>query len=298
MAANSTFSGNSAGTAGTGGDIFTFQGPAHIGNLILNAGFPGPSLRAGTNGQVISHGFNLSTDDGGGFLIATSDQINTDPMLGPLSDNGGPTLTHLPLLGSPAIDKGSSNTIGPLTTTTDQRGLARTVDDPVLANAFAGDGTDVGAVEVPVAPPPPPPTPVADVGITFLGADKLSVKQGEVLTYTIAVRNFGPNAAPNVVVNNLMSSGTGFLNARATKGGFVAPAVNESGAVIWNLGDMANGSAEGAELIVSVLVKGKTTVTNLVVVNSDADDPNAGNNVASITTSVAAGGNSGGGKKK
>jgi hypothetical protein len=97
-----------------------------------------------------------------------------------------------------------------------------------------------------------------------------------------------------------MSSGTGFLNARATKGSFAAPPVNESGAVVWTLGDMANGSAEGAELVVSVLVKGKTTVTNLAVVNSDADDPDAENNVASITTSVAAGGNGSGngGKKK
>jgi hypothetical protein len=82
--------------------------------------------------------------------------------------------------------------------------------------------------------------------------------------------------------------------------------VNESGAVVWTLGDMANGAAEGAELIVSVLVKGKTTVTNLAVVNSGAEDPNAENNVASITTAVAAGGNgngngngggNGGGKK-
>ncbi len=32
------------------------------------------------------------------------DLIDVDPHLGPLADNGGPTLTHLPLPGSPAID--------------------------------------------------------------------------------------------------------------------------------------------------------------------------------------------------
>ncbi|HUG11045.1 MAG TPA: choice-of-anchor Q domain-containing protein, partial [Opitutaceae bacterium] len=245
-----TFSGNTlSDPARHGGAIATSDGTVEIGKTILRAGAIGENLFLSfAGGRIISRGFNLSSDDGGGFLTAATDRINTDPMLGPLADNGGPTLTHLPLLGSPAIDQGSSDGLIALGITTDQRGFARTVDDPAIDPAFLGDNTDIGAVEVAAAPPPPPPTPVADVGITFLGADKLSVKQGEVLTYTIAVRNFGPDAAPNVVVNSLMSSGTGFLNARATKGNFVAPPVNESGAVIWTLGDMANGAAEGAEL--------------------------------------------------
>lgn len=300
-----TLTGNSGPN---GGGIFNDESSLHIGNTLLKAGAPGENIRNVSTGTVTSHGFNLSSDAAGGdastgpggFLSATGDQRNTDPMLGPLANNGGATLTHLPLPGSTAIDRGSSDSLVAFGITTDQRGFARTVDDPGIPNAFAGDGTDIGAVEVPAAPPPPPPAPVADVAVSFLGADKVSVKQGEVLTYTIAIRNFGPNTAPNVVVNSLLSSGTGFLNARATKGSFSTPPLNETGAVVWSLGDMANGSAEGAELIVSVLVKGKTTVTNLVTINSDADDPNAENNVASITTSVATGGSGGGGggKKK
>jgi hypothetical protein len=39
-------------------------------------------------------------------LTGPGDQINTDPLLSPLQDNGGPTLTYLPLLGSPAINAG------------------------------------------------------------------------------------------------------------------------------------------------------------------------------------------------
>jgi hypothetical protein len=38
--------------------------------------------------------------------MATGDQINTDPLLGPLQDNGGATFTHALLAGSPAIDAG------------------------------------------------------------------------------------------------------------------------------------------------------------------------------------------------
>src|SRR4029077_16101668 len=56
---------------------------------------------------VTSHGYNISSDDGSGFLIGPGDQINTDPLLGPLQDNGGPTLTHLLLPGSPAINAGN-----------------------------------------------------------------------------------------------------------------------------------------------------------------------------------------------
>jgi hypothetical protein len=44
--------------------------------------------------------------------------MNTDPLLGPLQDNGGPTLTMALLPGSPAIDAGD-NTDAP---DFDQRG--------------------------------------------------------------------------------------------------------------------------------------------------------------------------------
>ena len=51
-------------------------------------------------------GYNLSSDDGGGFLTGTGDQTNTNPMLGPLQDNGGLTFTHALLTGSPANNAG------------------------------------------------------------------------------------------------------------------------------------------------------------------------------------------------
>jgi hypothetical protein len=68
-------------------------------------------------------------------------------VLGPLANNGGPTLTHALLAGSPAIDTGSN----PLALSFDQRGsgFART----------AGAQTDIGAFEVQGAGPPPPPPP-------------------------------------------------------------------------------------------------------------------------------------------
>jgi len=48
---------------------------------------------------------------------------------------------------------------------------------------------------------------------------------------------------------------------------------------------------------VTVLVKGKTTITNTASVTGDVADPNAANNTAAITVSVAAGGSKPGGRK-
>ena len=61
--------------------------------------------------------------------------ITDCPKLGPLADNGGPTLTHEPMPGSPALDAGSN----PLPLQFDQRGDG-------FAREF-GAKPDIGAVE-------------------------------------------------------------------------------------------------------------------------------------------------------
>ena len=136
---SSTLSGNSASL---GGGIYAV-GKVDIGNTILNGGSSGSNISS-YFGTVTSWGYNLSSDSGGGFLTNATDQINIDPILGPLQNNGGSVFTHALLVGSPAIDKGK-NISGD---TTDERGFPRTFDDPAIANAAGGDGTDIGAYEV------------------------------------------------------------------------------------------------------------------------------------------------------
>ena len=61
---------------------------------------------------------------------------NTDPLLGPLQDNGGPTFTHALLAGSPAIDAGDPAFVGP--PDYDQRGIGfpRVVNGRIDIGAF------------------------------------------------------------------------------------------------------------------------------------------------------------------
>ncbi|MFH1928726.1 MAG: choice-of-anchor Q domain-containing protein, partial [Chloroflexota bacterium] len=97
-----------------------------------------------------SLGYNLGSD-GSCNLTATGDISNSNPLLGPLADNGGDTFTHALLPGSPAIDAGSCTDGEGNPITTDQRGVSRP----------QGDGCDIGAYEYRTSPPTPTPTPEA-----------------------------------------------------------------------------------------------------------------------------------------
>jgi hypothetical protein len=141
---NGTISGNN-------GSISVGFGVLEIENTILNASAGSANITK-DGGTVTSLGYNLSSDDGGGYLNGPGDQVNTDPMLGPLQDNGGPTLTHALLPGSPAIDAGDPNLTPP--PFYDQRGP----DFYRLRN----DRIDIGSFEVqqgPAVTPTPTPTP-------------------------------------------------------------------------------------------------------------------------------------------
>ena len=93
-------------------------------------------------GSITSNGYNLSSDGTCNFN-APGDMNNTDPQLGPLQNNGGPTKTMALPSGSPAIDagnpKGCTDSLGNLLKT-DQRGKPR--PDPEDLG-----GCDIGAYE-------------------------------------------------------------------------------------------------------------------------------------------------------
>jgi uncharacterized repeat protein (TIGR01451 family) len=278
---NSTLAGNSARSSspgGGGGVAFAGGSTTTLTNTIVAnspSGFDCRELPSLIGPASISAlGNNMATDGScRGFAQVMSGDLN----LGPLFNNGGPTRTHALLAGSVATDAGDQAECIAHDIVTDQRGFAR------------DSHCDIGAFEFGAGPR-------ADL-LVSQAVDKISVKQGDALTYFITVKNFGPDTAPNVVVTDTLSSGTTFLSVRVNKGTVTAPPVGNTGTVTWSLGNLVNTASETAQLAVTVLVKGKTTVTNTATVGGDVVDPNPANNSAAITVSVAAG-SAGNGKTK
>jgi parallel beta-helix repeat protein len=165
---NCTVSGNSA--AGRGAGVYVSGGQLRswyctiTANSVTGAG-AGGGIRASDNADLLLYGSVISgnaapvdadvsstqPNHSDGYCIIgqhsaqlslmATDVSTTNPQLAPLGDNGGPTRTHRPLAGSPAIDRappGFAGIVG------DQRGLARASDAD--GNGSALD--DIGAVEL------------------------------------------------------------------------------------------------------------------------------------------------------
>jgi hypothetical protein len=136
---NSTISANSAFK---GGGINTLFAPAVLRNTIVAHNVSGGDC----DGELTSEGYNLDSD-GTCSLTAVGDLPYTDPLLGPLQDNGGPTWTMALLEGSPAVDAGNPAVPGSgagACEALDQRGTPRPLDGD-------GDGAavcDMGALEL------------------------------------------------------------------------------------------------------------------------------------------------------
>ena len=147
----STAANNGTSGTGTGGVTSEAGATSTLSNSLIaeNSGNGGVDA----NGTFTSSGYNLiGVGDYSTGFTAAGDQVGTfanpiDPKLGPLKSNGGPTDTMELLQGSLAIDQGKS--VGLIT---DQRLAPRRIDAPAIVNATGGDGSDIGAVELAVAP--------------------------------------------------------------------------------------------------------------------------------------------------
>ena len=156
----STVSGNSANQ---GGGIYNvgknFAGAiVTLANTIFKTGATGGNIWNDA-GIIISLGYNISNDDGSGYLTGPGDQIDIDPLVGPLQDNGGPTFTHALLKGSPAIDTGDPNFTPP--PFFDQRGpgFDRIVNGRIDIGSFEVQGSTPSPTSTPSATPTSTPTP-------------------------------------------------------------------------------------------------------------------------------------------
>jgi len=176
---NSTLSGNRAGS--DGGGLYNFDGTSAITytTIASNTALTGGSTiyrssgavtlldtivayNGVTNciGTITSNGHNLEDTDTCG-LNASGDITDTDPLLGPLSDEGG-TLVHPLLPASPAIDAG----ICVAGITIDQRGVPR----------LQGNDCDIGAYEL---------KPVQPSGVQIVGPVEGAVDKQYVFTANV-----------------------------------------------------------------------------------------------------------------
>ena len=140
---NVTITGNSVtSTVGEGGGLWkegewsTRWGYAQ--NTIIagnTSAYAGPDCyMSNGNAVLVSSGYTLLGNNSGcNFTTGTGDIVGTgaspvDALLAPLANNGGPTETHAPYPGSPALEAGSPNVPGSggdSCESTDQRGVAR-----------------------------------------------------------------------------------------------------------------------------------------------------------------------------
>ena len=130
----SNFSGNSSQF---GANILNFTGFSLSISMSIVANGQGGGPNCGGGQPVTDAGYNIDTGSSCGFSTANHSMSNTNPQLGPLANNGGPTQTMALPLGSPAVDAIPPSTPG-CTGTTDQRGVLRP----------QGPGCDIGAYEL------------------------------------------------------------------------------------------------------------------------------------------------------
>lgn len=153
-----TITANQAGGSNTAGGINGYNNstPITMSHTII-ANNLGDHQCSQANGAWQSLGYNLSSD-GTCHLTGTGDLPDSNPLFGPLADNGGDTLTHAIGPTSPALDAGDNATCA----ATDQRGRVRPYDGD-------DDGTatcDMGAYEYGSTDTPPPPQTTRYVATT------------------------------------------------------------------------------------------------------------------------------------
>jgi uncharacterized repeat protein (TIGR01451 family) len=261
-----------ANDAQAGGGIFVVaDGEQAV--LDLTSSILADTTGAATDLEVAENDGGTALTDGGlGFNLVESQTgyggsitVTSDPLLGPLADNGGATPTHGLDPTSPAIDAGIGTAVS-----SDQRGAARPIDLAGISNA--SDGADIGALEYGV-----------DL-VVSKSADAITVTVGATLTYTATVTNLGPDTAVDVEFEDVFPEGVAFLSAESTKG----EASLDEGKVVCSVGVLEKDEAAVVTIVVSVQPEA-TQLSNTAAVTGSRPEPNELNNTDTVVTEVAAG---------
>lgn len=214
----------------SGGGVFNLAGATTLNNTIVAGntvgtgtdgdidGFSGFSFESGSRNNLIgdanSSGGLIHDPDGTGdgniVGVGGIGVIDISTVLRPLQDNGGPTLTHALVTGSPAIDAGGNAHV-PADVTTDQRGdgFARIV----------GAAVDIGAFEVQENQPPV----VSDFTRTVVENNELAFSA---VDFTMNFTDGDGDALVEVRIETLPANGMLMLNGMAVSAGDVITAAD------------------------------------------------------------------------
>jgi predicted outer membrane repeat protein len=226
-----------------GGGIYDPEDANSVQNTIVadNSGGTGSSgggdcyfAATGSAGSADQDG-NVDSD-GTCFSVAghTHDQINVDPLLGQLSDNGGPTETDLLQPGSPAI----GNAVASACPAADQRGTARsTVQGQCDSGAFQ----------------------TAPTSLTLANTAPASVTVGYPFNDTITASDGGPGPSTGTTIVDQLPANTTLYGVTPSQG--TCTSSGTPATVTCALGVVNNGSAATVSMVVAVSDAGPLTNT-------------------------------------
>jgi CSLREA domain-containing protein len=277
-----------------GGGIFKNGATVNLGNTIVaNNTIGGSGIGPDLNGTFNSQDYNLIGNTSGASFTGTTTHnlTNVSPLLGSLTNNGGPTETHALLTGSPALDAGDNTLATTAGLTTDQRGVGfnRIMD----GNADAASSVDIGAYEVQGLLV----TNTADSGAGSLrqaitdanvnpGIDAINFQTG--LTGTITLLSALPDLSTSMDING--PGPTQLTIQRSTAGGtptFRIFRIN-SGQVVNISGlTLSNGSAPGGAFPGNsggaILNSGSLVLSNILISGNTADSGGGISNQGPLT---------------
>jgi uncharacterized repeat protein (TIGR01451 family) len=126
---------------------------------------------------------------------------------------------------------------------------------------------------------------VSSADLSVANSGPSTVTTGGTITYTISVKNMGPETATSVVMTDATPTGTTFASVATTNGTCTAPPVGGTGTVSCTLATQPRGATFKVTLVLNVTAT-SGSITDTASATSAISDPNLANNTASVTTTV------------
>ena len=185
-------------------------------------------------------GGNIDSDGTCFSAAVTHDQVNVDPLLGQLTNNGGPTETDLLQTGSPAVGSATASACP----VTDQRAVAR--------SAVQGQ-CDSGAFQT------------APTSLTLANTAPASAQVGFPFNNTITASDGGPGPSTGTTIMDHLPANTTLYGVTPSQG--TCTSAGTPATVTCALGIVNNGANATVAMVVAVSAAG--SVTNTATATND-----------------------------